>query len=172
MSGAGAGPRSGLRARLDPRIQMLPRLLPPLVWMGLIYWVSDRPDIPSAPAPLWDFVLKKSLHALAYAILLGLWWRALKPVDPLGGAGIRALLVALAITLLWAASDEWHQTFVPGRSGRVRDVMIDGAGALAAAAWIHRRWSRADAPAPPGPRTPRSPGARPSPASDSGDSTA
>jgi VanZ family protein len=137
------------------------RLFPPLAWMALIYLVSDRPDIPSAPAPFWDFVIKKTLHAMAYAILLGLWWRALKrdQRDPR-----RALLVALLITLVWAATDEWHQTFVPGRSGRARDVLIDGTGALFAAVWVYRDIGRLL-----GPATPRSSGARLSRTSGSAD---
>jgi VanZ family protein len=37
--------------------------------------------------------------------------------------------LALAGTALVASSDELHQTFLPNRTGSVRDVMIDGAGA-------------------------------------------
>lgn len=41
--------------------------------------------------------------------------------------------MALMFAVLFAASDEWHQTFVPGRDGCVRDVVIDASGASVAA---------------------------------------
>jgi VanZ family protein len=112
------------------------RYLPPLAWMALIYGFSDRPDLPQVGVGWQDFVVKKSLHALAYALLFRFWLRALAPE---GRASPTAEAQALAICLLWAASDEWHQTFVPGRTGRVRDVAIDAVGALAAMAVLRRR---------------------------------
>ena len=54
-----------------------------------------------------------------------------------------AIRWALLIAVVFAASDEWHQTFVPGRDGCVRDVIIDSAGALSAALWLivrERKW--------------------------------
>lgn len=107
------------------------RFLPPLAWMALIYLFSDRPDLPRVGAGWLDFLVKKSLHALAYAILCRLWLAALEPE---GRPSPAARNQALAICLLWAASDEWHQTFVPGRTGRPRDVLIDALGVLAALA--------------------------------------
>jgi hypothetical protein len=50
----------------------------------------------------------------------------------------RATLVAIVLAVAWAALDEWHQTFVPGRGGTVRDVCIDVAGIAIAAAFV--RW--------------------------------
>ena len=43
----------------------------------------------------------------------------------------RELLIPWGIAALYAAADEFHQLFVPGRSGQVSDVMLDSAGALA-----------------------------------------
>lgn len=107
---------------------------PLLVWMLLIYLFSDRPDIPQVGTSLLDFVIKKGLHALAYGILAGLWWRAL-----LSLALRRPRLWAFVASLAYAASDEWHQRFVPGRHGQVSDVLIDGLGAAAVMLWIVRR---------------------------------
>ena len=125
-------------------------LLPPLAWMGLIYLFSDQAQIPSAPAPLWDWLIKKSLHALAYAILVLLWYRALRG-SRRGTSRGKGLTRAFLISLAWAASDEWHQRFVPGRHGRASDVLIDAAGALLAVFWLWRRdvpvaWSDDDQP--------------------------
>jgi VanZ family protein len=107
---------------------------PLLVWMLLIYLFSDRPDIPQVGSSLLDFVVKKGLHALAYGILAGLWWRALVSL-----ALRRPRLWAFAASLAYAASDEWHQRFVPGRHGQPRDVLIDGLGAAVAMLWLARR---------------------------------
>lgn len=41
-------------------------------------------------------------------------------------------VAAFLICVLYAATDEWHQTFVVGRSGELRDVLIDSCGALTA----------------------------------------
>ena len=45
--------------------------------------------------------------------------------------------MALGITAAYAATDEFHQLFVPGRAGRVTDVLIDSAGAFLALLAIH-----------------------------------
>jgi VanZ family protein len=47
--------------------------------------------------------------------------------------------LALALTVLYAASDEWHQTFIPNRSGQLADVLVDTAGALTVLLVILRR---------------------------------
>lgn len=47
--------------------------------------------------------------------------------------GARLILLSIGITVLYAASDEFHQLFVPGRSGEVKDVLIDSAGAVTGA---------------------------------------
>ncbi|MCB0216356.1 MAG: VanZ family protein [Caldilineae bacterium] len=107
--------------------------LPLLAWMGLIYRFSDQPDLPQVASSWLDFLIKKGLHATAYGILAWLWWRAL-----CAAGWRRPLRWALGLSLLYAASDEWHQTFVPGRHGQVTDVVIDGLGALAASVWLRR----------------------------------
>jgi VanZ family protein len=59
------------------------------------------------------------------------------------GARPRAALVALAITLAYAVSDEVHQSFVETRRPSVWDVAIDAAGVgVAAALWTWRALRR------------------------------
>jgi hypothetical protein len=96
--------------------------------MGLIFFVSAQPTLPSVPGR-WDLLLKKGMHMAAYGILTALYLRALR------GSGhdewvIRAASVALAVA--YAMSDEYHQTFVPGRNGTWVDVAVDGVGILGA----------------------------------------
>jgi VanZ family protein len=90
--------------------------------------------LPSAPTGWLDWAIKKGLHAAGYAVLALLWHR------PLARAGIRwPALVALVVAAAYAALDEWHQTFVPGRHGHLSDVAIDVAGAVAALGWTRAR---------------------------------
>ena len=93
-----------------------------LVWMVTIFWFSNQSSLFALPEDLWDRIFKKSAHAFAYGVLWWLWWRA---------SGRRAGL-ALLLTVLYALSDEWHQTFVPGRHGQLFDVGVDSLGALVA----------------------------------------
>ena len=65
------------------------------------------------------------MHFASYGLLCLLLWRALRTrMDER-----RAALVALVIASAYAATDEWHQTFVEGRHGTAVDWLIDTAGA-------------------------------------------
>lgn len=119
---------------------------PPLGLMALIWFLSSQPDLSTGLGGI-DLVGRKVVHALEYALLCFLWWRALSTRLSRGGA----VGVALALALAYAALDEYHQTGVPGRSGSAVDVAIDAAGAAAAAAVIRRR-ARGSAGARPGER--------------------
>jgi VanZ family protein len=105
-------------------------LLPPLLVMGVIFFLSAQTDT-GADRAWWDLVLRKLAHMTEYAVLTVLWWRALRGL----GAG-RPLVLAIGISLLYAASDEFHQTFVEGRTGTPVDVGIDFVGMLIASAMI------------------------------------
>lgn len=108
-----------------------------LAWMGMIFYLSAQPDLPSAPEPLLDLILKKTAHAFVYAVLAALFYRA---VDRSGIQKIN--LAPWLLAVLYAVSDEIHQTFVPGRYGRATDVLIDSLGAAVGVlvmAWLHRR---------------------------------
>jgi VanZ family protein len=116
--------------------------LPPLAWMGLIFFLSAQPDLPHAPGPWVDTLLKKTGHALAYGVLAWLYWRALRvhAKGNRGSAAVRA--VSIVLTVAYALSDEYHQTFVPGRNGNLVDVTVDGmggCGAMLVDRWLERR---------------------------------
>lgn len=100
---------------------------PALVWMGVIYFLSSRPDLPQIEEVWLEMLLRKSAHVMVYAILGALLARAVH------GDGWRGVALAALLGVLYAISDEWHQTFVPGRKGNVWDVLLDGAAALAGA---------------------------------------
>ena len=85
--------------------------LPPALVMCVIFYLSNQPDLPQAPDPLLDVLLKKSGHATGFAFLFLLLLRALRHYPP----AIQALDAAMFITAGYAVSDELHQAFVPGR---------------------------------------------------------
>ena len=115
------------------------RVLPPLLLMGVIFFFSAQPDLNSGLGD-WDTIGRKLIHAATYGTLFLLWWRALgRHSSP---------LTAVAITLLYAVSDEWHQTFVEGRHGSPLDVAVDAAGVMIAYGLVKRRRGTRGAPRP------------------------
>jgi len=87
----------------------------------------------------WFFVVK-GWHATEYAILLTLGTAVLRAKT--SRSRRKCIAAALAFAVLFAASDEWHQTFVPGRDGCARDVLIDSTGASIAALLLFLRKPR------------------------------
>jgi VanZ family protein len=73
------------------------------------------------------FLVRKAAHVTEYAILSGLLFRALR--WSVSGFWRRAAL-ALGPALLFAPLDEFHQSFIPSRTGSGRDVLIDYSGAV------------------------------------------
>lgn len=85
-----------------------------------------------------EFPVRKAAHMTEYAILGCLF---LGSFIAWNTCWKRKVVLAQLATLCYAASDEFHQTFVAGRDGSLRDVLIDGAGCLIALfvlSWIHR----------------------------------
>jgi VanZ family protein len=112
--------------------------IPAIALMALIFAFSAMPsDDPEKG--LLVLLLRKATHFSEYFLLTGVWWWALSTrLD-----SRQAVLPALAIAVLYAISDEWHQSFVDGRVGTWRDVLIDSAGALTATWLIRSRLARA-----------------------------
>jgi VanZ family protein len=98
--------------------------------MGLIFFLSAQPDLSSGLGTA-DLVLRKIAHMVEYALLAFLLWRALR--ESMGER--RAVTLAFAIGVAYAASDEFHQSFVEGRHGTPVDVLIDSVG-MAAISWF------------------------------------
>ena len=98
--------------------------LPPIAYMVMIFFFSAQPD----PAPMltqvfWD----KSLHFAGYAGLAFLFCRAF-----LGEriAFTAALMFAFIASSVYAATDEFHQWFTPGRQASALDWVADTVGAV------------------------------------------
>jgi VanZ family protein len=119
--------RMALLRRLDP-------WGPPLLLMVVIFLLSAQPSLNSGLG-LIDEIGRKVVHFGEYALLAYLWWRALRTRL----SADAALLAALAIASAYAATDEFHQTFVSGRHGSPVDWLIDTAGAATALARVRIR---------------------------------
>jgi VanZ family protein len=109
--------------------------LPLLVWMSLIFFLSAQPDFPRPKASWLEDLIGIGAHMFLFGVLAVLWARAFQGQR-------RALFVAFLATMLYALLDEFHQSFVPGRTADPLDLVYDGLGAAIALgvwAWL-RHW--------------------------------
>ncbi|MHB9112131.1 MAG: VanZ family protein [Thermoleophilia bacterium] len=95
-----------------------------IAWAALIFFLSAQPNL-KTDLGIWDLILRKGAHMVEFAVLCLLLWNAIRQTVTVSFA---ALAFAVAISLLYAFSDEFHQRFVPGRSGALRDVAFDAIG--------------------------------------------
>ncbi len=132
------------------------RFIPALLWMTVIYLYSDVPAVRSTEQSItvterllnlisrfitvdietrayliatMEPYIRKLAHMTEYAVLFFL---IVLPVGIFVKRRSGIIFVSWIICLIYAASDEFHQTFVPGRSGMISDVLIDMLGVLAA----------------------------------------
>ena len=86
------------------------------------------PDVSDATVASVQLVVRKCAHLTEYAILAALLFRAFRQSQPRVG---RALAISFALAAVYAALDEFHQSYVASRTGSPWDVLIDCVGALA-----------------------------------------
>ncbi len=101
--------------------------IPVLAWMAVIFGLSSIPDLSSGLQPLWDLILRKIAHAVEYAIL---GWLVFRALERSGRSRALVFVWALVLSAAYAASDELHQHFVAGRHAAVVDGLIDTLGSL------------------------------------------
>jgi VanZ family protein len=114
---------------------LISRWGPALLVMVIIFLASSTPgkDMPSFG--LWDTLVKKGGHMTGYFLLtLGMLRGLHRPLW-------KTSLIALGLVLLYAAGDEFHQSFVAGRNSTPVDVGIDMVGAFFAA-FLYRTFTR------------------------------
>jgi len=99
--------------------------VPVALMCGVIFWFSAQ-SAPPDLGPKFPFK-RKYEHMAGYAMLGLLIMRALRKGHGLPPA--KAAVLAVLLAAAYAASDEWHQSFVPHRDPEVTDVMIDTLGA-------------------------------------------
>jgi VanZ family protein len=100
----------------------------------------------------WNHHMRKAGHIAGYFILSVLLFRAWRATLPFVGSSLWSIQwarISFFMTALVASLDEWHQTFLPSRTGRWQDVVLDSSAALAAqfVIWVfvwNRRGSTAE----------------------------
>lgn len=124
-----------------------------ILWALLIFFLSHQPAevssgqsgvlvsqlqtiAPGADAGVLTFVVRKGAHIVAYFVLGMLVYNAVRQVY-VQWHHTTAAKLAVALCALYAITDEIHQLFVPGRSGEMRDVLIDSCAALVGV-WLLR----------------------------------
>jgi VanZ family protein len=139
--------------------------LPVLLWMSVIFSFSTdagatrhtsrfigpllrwfHPGISDQGVRGVQSVVRKTAHLAEYGVLAVLLWRARrKPVRGDTQPWLRSdALFALGLAVLFAVTDEWHQSFVPSRQGQLSDVLLDSCGAALGllALWLAGRWRK------------------------------
>lgn len=96
-----------------------------VAWMAVIFVLSSQPDSDLAGGRRLDFGVYKLAHLVVFSVLGVLVAGATRHLNT-----ARAAWWAWVLAVLYAISDEIHQSFVPGRSPLVTDVAIDSIGAL------------------------------------------
>lgn len=121
-------------------LRLLTAWMAVVAWALVIFYFSTLSNL-STNLGTWDFILRKMVHAAEFGILCYLLWRALRL--HLASPGI-AVIMAATVSLIYAASDEYHQTFVQGRSGKITDVGFDLTGIMIVVLLIgiHYRYRR------------------------------
>lgn len=127
-------------SRSQSRRRALVRWLPAVAWMAVIFLLSSQSGLAVTEDVAVERPIRGFAHLAAFGLLGGLVLYALcanaRPT-------IARAVLAMAITTLYAVSDELHQSIVPDRTGRAQDVVIDALGALIGltVAWLVLRRS-------------------------------
>ena len=107
------------------------RWLPAIIVMAVIFGFSSIPAREMPSFGLWDFIVKKGAHMLGYGLLaVALWYTQ--------GFNMHRWWLVLVLAVLYAITDEFHQSFVAGRHPSWVDALvIDDIGA-ALGLWVGR----------------------------------
>jgi VanZ family protein len=138
-------------------LRFLSRYLPLIAWLAFISFASSDNFNASntsriiGPLILWlfpnttpetlavvHFITRKIAHFTEYAILGFLAARAFR-TSPRPAIRQRWFLICLALVVVYALLDEYHQSFVPSRTASIFDSFIDMAGGLTALLIVRRR---------------------------------
>ncbi len=118
---------------------MFPWLFP-IIWAGIIFAGSSIHG-GAIPAPV--SVASQVLHACEYAVLAYLIARAFSQTKKEPKRSFSAIIIlAFSISVLYGATDELHQLYVPGRHPDSMDVLVDALGSgmgIFVWYWLKRR---------------------------------
>jgi len=130
-------------ANTDPRPVL--RILAAMGWMCLIFLISAQRTVPQPPGITPAITSNLGHFSVYFVLAILIWW----VLEGFGLEGRRRWLLAFGLTVLYGLSDEWHQSYVPGRQPDILDVMVDALGAacgLGVVRWIQGRWDTRQSP--------------------------
>jgi len=113
---------------------------PFVLWSFIIFSFSSFPTAKTSQIYWQDFVIKKLAHITEYAIFTVLLYRALINSNV---NKKKAAILSIILAVLYGASDEFHQSFTPGREPRIRDVLFDAFGSILSVYYIWNCLSKA-----------------------------
>ena len=120
--------------------KLLRNWLPAIVWMGVIFYFSSRTRTVVSDTYILNFLFFKFLHLIEYALLYFFLFLGFCFTKELHLTRKEIFVFPIFFSILYAISDEIHQTFVPTREGLLRDVFIDIAGILLMYSYMKRRF--------------------------------
>ena len=98
------------------------RFIPAIIWMVVIFYFSSRQTTGIGGDSYWlRFIILKSFHIAEYCFLF---------LSIAFGFKFKSNLISIIISYFYGCTDEFHQTFIPGRTGRLRDTFFDLSGIL------------------------------------------
>lgn len=106
-------------------VKVVKAFSPAFLWAALIFTLSSQEMLPGLTLSVPDFILKKMGHIFVYAVLYILMMRGFEEI---GYSISKSWKTAMVICLLYAITDELHQSTVPGRTGTAKDVGFDFLG--------------------------------------------
>jgi hypothetical protein len=103
--------------------------MPFVIWAAVIFMFSAYPTTRTSQIHWQDFVVKKFAHVFVYFVFTVLLYRAL--INS-GVKSKKSAYISIITAVIYGISDEYHQSFTPGREPTVRDVLFDSLGAFLA----------------------------------------
>jgi VanZ family protein len=109
-----------------------------ILWMVLIFCFSSIPSLGFGLEGIQEQISRKSVHVIIYAILTLLIWFSLPALDK---HPFKKIFLCGFLALIFAVSDEFHQSFVSGRAGSAKGVLADFIGIAFAITYLSIRRS-------------------------------
>jgi VanZ family protein len=103
---------------VENKTLLVKRWSPAIFLCAVIFVMSSLPGADFSTNDGQNFAIRKVLHVLEFATLFLTFYRATKKLS-----------ISVILTVLFAITDEWHQTYIPGRTGKLQDIFIDSIGA-------------------------------------------
>ncbi|MEA3359252.1 MAG: VanZ family protein [Thermodesulfobacteriota bacterium] len=116
--------------------------------MALMFYLSGIPHAGLGLEGYEEQILRKSIHVIMYGILTFVLWFSLPKLDD---RLFTKMLLCASIPILYAVSDELHQSLVPGRCGNIRGILFDLIGIILVLLWLWRRQKHASKALPASP---------------------